>query len=142
MSPTQAADVVIYFCHNCTPGRARIPRQWQQERLCVQVHEVPCSGKIDVQYLLHAFEGGAQGVCVLACPHGECLRAQGNYRAEVRVRTVQRLLAEVGMQPERIALVRCSAQDSAERIERLLREAAGRFAELSGPAPTSEGARA
>ncbi len=142
MSPTQAADIVVYVCHNCTPGSAGIPRQWEQEGLCVQVREVPCSGKIDVQYLLHAFEGGAQGICVLTCPQGECQRAQGNYRAEVRVRTVQRLLTEVGMEPARIALVHCSPQDPAERVEGAAREATARFAKLGGSRAIPEGARA
>ena len=50
-----------------------------------------CSGKIDIQYMFHAFEGGARGVCVLMCRRGTCTLAQGNYRALVRVGTVQRL---------------------------------------------------
>jgi len=108
----------------------------------VQVREVPCSGKIDVQYLLHAFEGGAQGICVLTCPQGECLRVQGNYRAEVRVRTVKRLLAEIGSEPERIALAHCSPQDPAERVERAAREATARFARLGGSRAIPEGPRA
>jgi F420-non-reducing hydrogenase iron-sulfur subunit len=142
MALAQGADVVVYVCHHCTPGSARMPRQWEQEQLCVQVQQVPCSGKIEVQYLLHAFEGGTQGICVLACPQGECQRAQGNYRAEVRVRTVQRLLVEIGMEPERIALVHCSPQDPAASVENAVREATARFAALRGGRVSSAGAHA
>lgn len=77
-----------------------MPRQWKHCGMGVQVREVPCSGKIDGQYLMHAFEGGAPGVCVVACPKGECMLAQGNHRAEVRVNTVKNLLGEVGLNPE------------------------------------------
>jgi coenzyme F420-reducing hydrogenase delta subunit len=55
---------------------------------------------------------------------------QGNYRAEVRVRTVGRLLSEIGVEPERIALLHCSPEDPADRPEQLVREAVKRFAAL------------
>jgi F420-non-reducing hydrogenase iron-sulfur subunit len=140
MSLAQATDVLIYVCHNCTPEGARMPRQWEQQQLHVQVHEVPCSGKIDVQYLFHAFEGGTRGICVFTCPQGECQRAQGNYRAEVRVRTVQRLLTEIGMEADRIALVHSSAQEPADGVERLARAAVERFAALGASPAAVQGA--
>jgi F420-non-reducing hydrogenase iron-sulfur subunit len=112
------------------PEGACLPRQWEQNGFRVRVHEVPCSGKIDAQYLFHAFEGGADGVCVVACPRGECHLAQGNYRAEIRVQTVRRLLAEIGMESDRILLAHGSPNDPPERIEHLVREAVDRFAAL------------
>ncbi|MBN1866705.1 hydrogenase iron-sulfur subunit [Candidatus Sumerlaeota bacterium] len=130
MSVPQCADVVVYVCYNCMPQSVRLPRQREQGGFRIQVHEVPCSGKIDAQYLFHAFEGGADAVCVVACPRGECRLAQGNYRAEVRIRAVQRLLSEIGMGPDRIALVHCSPDDAPESIERVVGEALERFAAL------------
>ena len=49
--------------------------------------------------------------------------AQGNYRAEVRIHTVRRLLAEIGLEPERAQLVRSSADDPLPQTERLVCEA-------------------
>jgi coenzyme F420-reducing hydrogenase delta subunit len=121
----------MYICYNCMPSGTRLPREWEQDGFLIQVHEVPCSGKTDAQYLFHAFEGGAHGVCVVACPRGECRLAQGNYRAEVRVRMVQRLMEEIGIDPQRIALVHCSKDDPAGRLERLAREAVEKFAALA-----------
>jgi F420-non-reducing hydrogenase iron-sulfur subunit len=132
MSVRQCADVVVYVCCNCIPKSVRLPREWERNGLRVQVHEVPCSGKIDAQYLFHAFEGGTDAVCVVACPRGECCLSQGNYRAEVRVRTVQRLLSEIGMEPDRIVLVHRSADDAPESMERVVSEALERFAALGG----------
>lgn len=68
---------------------------------------------------------------VIVCPQGECQLAQGNYRAEIRVQMVQRLLTEIGLDPQRVELIHCSPADPAELIEQRMREAVDRFAALS-----------
>ena len=123
-------DVVVYVCANCLPQGGRLPRQWQQDGARILVREVPCSGKMDGQYLLHALEGGGRGLCVVACPKGECHLAQGNYRAEIRVRTIQRLLAEIGLEAERAQLRHVSPDDSLPHLEQLVREAVARICAL------------
>jgi len=130
MSP----DVIVYVCTNCIPRGARLPRQWVQDGAHVVVREVPCSGKMDAQYLLHALEGGAYGLCVVACPKGECQLAQGNYRAQMRIETIRRLLAEIGLEADRAQLLHYSADDPADRLLRLVRDAVGRIGAL-GPSP-------
>ena len=138
MSQLGSPDVVVYVCANCQPSPGWLPRQWTHDGLRVAVREVPCSGKVDGQYLLHAFEGKARGLCVVACPVGECQLAEGNYRAEVRVRTVRRLLAEVGIQPERLELLHADRGESAQGFEERVRQAAARIAAL-GPSPIAAG---
>lgn len=91
------------------------------------VHEIPCSGKIDAQYMLHTFEGGGRGVCLVACPKGECHLAQGNYRAEVRIRTVQRMLTEIGLESGRAELIHFSPMEPVEQLERLVRDGVTRI---------------
>jgi coenzyme F420-reducing hydrogenase delta subunit len=127
MAVALSPDVVVYVCTNCIPSGARLPRQWSQDGAKVLLREVPCSGKIDGQYLFHALEAGGRGICVVACPKGECHLAQGNYRAEVRVRTVQRLLAEIGFEPQRAEIVHSSPDDSPEHLEQLVRGAVERI---------------
>ena len=123
-------DVVVYVCANCIPQTGRLPRQWRQEGKRILVREVPCSGKMDGQYLLHALEAGGCGLCVVACPKGECHLAQGNYRAEIRVRTVQRLLAEIGLESERAQLLHCSPDDPPQELEQRVRDAVERICAL------------
>jgi coenzyme F420-reducing hydrogenase delta subunit len=123
-------DVIVYVCSNSMPDGLRLPRQWKQQGVHVVVREMPCSGKVDVQYLFHALEGGVNGLCVVTCPEGECQLAQGNFRADVRVRTVRRLLAEIGCEPKRVELVRCPAGDSGEEYESRIREAVERILAL------------
>jgi F420-non-reducing hydrogenase iron-sulfur subunit len=130
MPEVLSPDVVVYACTNCIPQDSHLPRQWNQQGASVLLREVPCSGKMDAQYLLHAIEGGSRGLCVVACPKGDCHLAQGNYRAEIRVRTLQRLLAEIGLEPQRAELVHYSADDCAEQLEHLVRDAVQRICAL------------
>ncbi len=136
MAQSPCPDVLVYICCNCIPRGAHLPRQWIQNGAHVLVKEVPCSGKMDLQYLLHAFEGGGRGLCVVACPKGECHLAQGNYRAEIRIRTLQRLLTEIGFETERVELLRISLDDPADRFESMVRDAVQRICEWGAtPAP-------
>jgi coenzyme F420-reducing hydrogenase delta subunit len=125
-------DVLVYFCTNALPQGARPPRQWTHEGAHVVLHEVPCSGKMDGQYLLHALEGGARGLCVVACPKGQCRLCQGNYRAEIRIHTVQRLLGEAGLEPQRVELIHAMPEQSPDEFLLAIRGAAARICRL-GP---------
>jgi len=127
MSEILDTSVSVFICRQCIPQSKHLPRQWTQDGVHVQARELPCSGKTDAQYLFHAIEVGARGVLVVTCPQGECRLAQGNYRAEVRIRTVRRLLGEIGMEPERAALVRCAPDDD---LEGLVCDAVSKFCAL------------
>ena len=135
MSEFVKTGVTVYICRQRMPEGGHLPRQWTQDGVHVQVRELPCSGKTDTQYLFHAIEVGARGLLVVTCPQGECRLAQGNYRAEIRVRTVRRLLAEIGMDPERAVLMRCDPGDDPEA---LVRDAVKQFCAL-GESPICAG---
>jgi len=130
MPESLSPEVVVYLCTNCIPQGAGLPRQWDQQGARVLVREVPCSGKTDGQYLLHALEGGALGLCVVACRKGDCHLSQGNYRAEIRVRTVRRLLEEIGLPPDRAQLVHFSPVDPPTQLEQLVRSTVERICAL------------
>jgi len=68
----------------------------------VRVVKILCSGKTDPLLLLRAFEDGADAVYVAGCALGDCHFLEGNLRAIETVRYTKRLLAEVGLQPERL----------------------------------------
>jgi len=130
MASARQPDILVFLCGNCVPKGSRLPRQWKQDDSHVAVREVPCSGKIDAQYLLSTLEGGWQGLCVVTCPKGKCRLAQGNYRAEIRIGTVKRLLGEVGMEPERVELLRFGPDDSPEQFEKAIGDATARISAL------------
>jgi coenzyme F420-reducing hydrogenase delta subunit len=120
-------DILVYLCKNSVPEAGSLPVQWTEAGVHIQTKVIPCSGKIDAQYILHSLEGGVRGVCVMTCPHGECTLSQGNYRAEMRVKTVQRLLSEIGDDPQRAGFIQCPANATLDIIKGLISGEIRRF---------------
>jgi coenzyme F420-reducing hydrogenase delta subunit len=68
----------------------------------VRVVKILCTGKIDAVLLLRAFEEGADAVYVAGCNLGDCHFLEGNLRAIRTVAHAKRLLAEIGLEPQRL----------------------------------------
>jgi F420-non-reducing hydrogenase iron-sulfur subunit len=66
---------------------------------------LPCSGKVNVPYMVKAFETGADGVVIVTCERGQCRHLEGNMRAEKRAQAVDSLLEEIGIGRGRIATI-------------------------------------
>ena len=60
--------------------------------------------------------------------------AQVNYRAHVRVNTVQRLLAEIGLEPERAEIVECAKEDAMDKLAPMVEDVIEKFAEMGSSA--------
>lgn len=75
---------------------------------------LPCSGKVDVPYLMKAFETGADGVAILTCSQEQCQRLEGNMRARRRADAVASLLEEIGVEPTRITVITPKVDETAE----------------------------
>jgi F420-non-reducing hydrogenase iron-sulfur subunit len=65
---------------------------------------VMCSGRVDPQLVLTAFRKGADGVLVLGCHPGDCHYRSGNVKALRRMRLLERLLPQLGVDPRRLRL--------------------------------------
>lgn len=80
--------------------------------------KLPCSSMVKDVFLLRAFEAGADAVVVLVCPVGACRYVEGNLRAQKRVRWVQNLLDDIGLNGRRLSLFNLQPGDAAaaERI--------------------------
>ena len=75
----------------------------------IKIVKIPCTGKIDVLYLLKAFEDGADGVYVAGCMEGDCHYLTGNLRARKRVDYVKKILDDVGIGADRLQMYNMSA---------------------------------
>ena len=73
----------------------------------VKTISLPCSGKVDVPYLIKAFESGAAGVAIVTCKRSECRHFEGNLRARKRAEAVESLLAEIGMAGGQMTVIEC-----------------------------------
>jgi coenzyme F420-reducing hydrogenase delta subunit len=77
----------------------------------VRVLRLPCTGKLEVNYLLAAFERGVDGVIVAGCLEGGCHFLEGNLRARRRVARARQFLAEIGLEPERLEMFNLSSAE-------------------------------
>ena len=58
-------EIVAFCCHYCAYAAADLAGSMRLEYpTSIKVVELPCSGKLDVLYVLRAFEDGADGVMV------------------------------------------------------------------------------
>ena len=62
---------------------------------------------------MKAFENGADGVIVAGCEEGSCHFKEGNLIAKRRVNYARKLLAESGLEMERLRMVNVSAANAA-----------------------------
>jgi len=82
-----------------------------------KVIRVPCSSKVDITYILRAFESGADGVFLAGCLKGGCHFVEGNFKAEQRVLFTKGLLDAVGIEPERLDMFFMSASMAPTLVE-------------------------
>ena len=58
-------EIVAFCCRFCAYAAADLAGSMRLEYpTSIKVIELPCSGKVDVLYMLRAFEDGADGVMV------------------------------------------------------------------------------
>ena len=70
---------------------------------------VPCSGRLQPEHFLKAFEAGADIVLVVTCRDGDCRYLEGRRRVQQRIDYVRGLLDEVGLGGERLVLLESPA---------------------------------
>ena len=101
---------MAFLCHYCAFAAADMAGVMRlQHPSNVRVIRLPCTGKLDVLYLLRSFEEGADGVMVAGCEEGSCHFIKGNLVAKRRVNFTKGLLAQAGLDPERLRMYNLSS---------------------------------
>ncbi len=71
-----------------------------------------CSGRVDLKFILRAFQNGQDGVLIGACRLNECnYITHGNYDALGNVRLFQKIMKHIGLNPERLRIEFMSGAD-------------------------------
>jgi coenzyme F420-reducing hydrogenase delta subunit len=111
MNPRALRTLVFYCSNHLEAGQfSGLVREHEGDML--KTISLPCSGKVDIPYLLKAFETGADGVAIVTCPKNECRHFEGNLRAHKRAEAVEGLLEEIGLAAGRMAVFECGKQDT------------------------------
>jgi len=77
----------------------------------VRIIRVMCTGRIEPNFIMRAFELGADGVMIAGCHIGDCHYINGNEKAEKRVEMTKELMRVMGLDPERLLLKWISASE-------------------------------
>jgi F420-non-reducing hydrogenase iron-sulfur subunit len=114
--------VVAFCCHYCAYAAADLAGSSRlQYPPNVRIIRSPCTGRLEVDYFMKAFEDGADGVLVAGCEEGSCHFKEGNLLAKRRVNYARTLLSEAGLEMERLRMVNVSAA-SAQKFAEYVRE--------------------
>lgn len=77
----------------------------------VRVIRVMCSGRVDPLFILEALNNGADGIFIGGCHPGDCHYQEGNYNMMKRFSLLKKLLAQYGIEDDRVRLDWVSAAE-------------------------------
>jgi len=114
--------VVAFCCHYCAYAAADLAGSSRlQYPPNVRIIRTPCTGRLEIDYFMKAFENGADGVLVAGCEEGSCHFKEGNLLAKRRVNYTRDILSEAGLEAERLRMVNVSAA-SAQKFAESVRD--------------------
>jgi F420-non-reducing hydrogenase iron-sulfur subunit len=79
----------------------------------IRVIRVMCSARITPLFILKALSVGADGALVLGWRPGDCHYSEGNYKTLRRMALLKKILAQMGIEDERVSLDWVSATEGA-----------------------------
>ena len=104
--------IVAFVCNWCTYLGADLAGTTRLEYPPnVRIVRLPCTGRIDFNLIIKAFEIGADSVLVSGCHPGDCHYTSGNYHARRRWILFRELLQTLGFDLERIHFTWISAAE-------------------------------
>jgi len=110
--------IVAFCCHYCAYAAADLAGSGRlQYPPNIRIVRSPCTGRLEIDFYMKAFEAGVDGVLVAGCEEGSCHFKEGNLLAKRRVNTTRQILAEAGLEPERLRMVNVSAASSLKFAE-------------------------
>jgi F420-non-reducing hydrogenase iron-sulfur subunit len=130
--------IVAITCNFCTyagadlAGTSRI-----QYPTNVRIIRVMCSGRVDPTFVLRALGEGADGVLIAGCHPGDCHFLAGNEKAAKRYSILNKMLSQLGLEPERVRLEWISASEG-EKFAKVIRTMVQDLSRV-GPNPYKNG---
>jgi F420-non-reducing hydrogenase iron-sulfur subunit len=85
----------------------------------VRIVRTPCTGRLEIDFYMKAFESGIDGVLVAGCEEGSCHFQDGNLLAKRRVNAARGLLTEIGLEADRLRMVNVGAADARSLTEHI-----------------------
>jgi F420-non-reducing hydrogenase iron-sulfur subunit len=100
----------------------------------IRIIRVMCSGMVDPLFVLEALRNGADGVLIGGCHlPSDCHYLSGNFKALRRVLLLKKVLAQFGIEPERVRIEWVSASEG-DKFAKVVKEMVEEIKKL-GPNP-------
>jgi F420-non-reducing hydrogenase iron-sulfur subunit len=114
--------IVAFFCNWCTYTAADLAGTARMRYAPnVRAIRLMCSGRVDPQFVFEALRQGADGVLIGGCHPGDCHYQEGNYKTLRRFVMLKKLLAELGVEDERVRLEWIAASEG-DKVQRVCNE--------------------
>ncbi len=105
--------IMAFVCKWCTYSGADLAGTSRMDYAPnVRIVRLPCSGRIDQQFMIKAFEQGVDGIIVSGCHTGDCHYNEGNYYARRRNLAFRQLLDFHGIELQRLEFSWISAAEA------------------------------
>ncbi|QGY41485.1 hydrogenase iron-sulfur subunit [Pseudodesulfovibrio cashew] len=115
MSHEFEPTILAFVCNWCTFTAADLAgtsRMVQQPN--VRLVRMMCTGMVDPKYIVKSLLSGADGVLVSGCHPGDCHYINGNYKARRRVKLLNEILPQFGIERDRVRLTWVGASEGNE----------------------------
>jgi F420-non-reducing hydrogenase iron-sulfur subunit len=107
--------IVAFCCNWCSYAGADLAGVSRfQYPPNARIVRVMCSGRVEPQFILRAFELGADGVLVTGCHIGDCHYISGNEKAQKKVEATKELIDQLGLDGRRLRLEWISASEGSK----------------------------
>lgn len=104
---------IIIFCCNWGAGAETDVADTLNNHNAITIRTM-CSGRIEPTLIFQAFARGADGVMIAGCHPGDCHYNSGNYKTKRRVTLLKNMLAQLGIEPERLKLEWISSSETSK----------------------------
>ena len=102
-------EIIAFCCNYCAHSAAALAgSQRLQYPAGVRIISTPCTGKLEMEHVLDAFEKGIDGILIVGCLEGDCHFVEGNLRARKRTDRIRSILDEINLGAERLKMVNLS----------------------------------
>ncbi len=130
--------IVGFLCNWCSYAGADLAGTSRKKYLPnVRIVRVMCSGRIEPSLILKAFEQKADGVLVCGCHPGDCHYQEGNIKTMRRIPLLRKMLAQLGIEEERLRLDWVSASEG-DRFASLVNEMTEQIKKLGPFSPNGK----
>ena len=104
--------IVAFLCNWCSYAGADLAGVSRlQYGPNVRIVRVPCSARINPQFIMKALQNGVDGVLVSGCHPGDCHYISGNLVARRKFALTKKFLEFIGVEPERVQFSWVSASE-------------------------------